>query len=100
VILPVMQWRRYLVKNLKCLCLSNMCTPLFSIDDNSLGEGIYGELTIRLMQKMTNVMIEYTNLSKDSQFIDGGCRFGKPNLHMAQYPGVDVSYGIKMEHLY
>jgi hypothetical protein len=70
-----------------------------SIGGNSHGGAIYGELTIGSMQKMTNLMIEYADLSTDSRFIDVGCGLGKPNLHVAQYPGVDFSYGIEMEHI-
>lgn len=70
-----------------------------SIGGNGHGGAIYGELTVGSMQKMTNLMIEYTNLSKDSRFIDVGCGLGKPNLHVAQYPGVEFSYGIEMEQV-
>ena len=70
-----------------------------SIGGNGHGGAIYGELTVGSMQKMTNLMIEYTNLSKDSRFIDVGCGLGKPNMHVAQYPGVEFSYGIEMEHV-
>ena len=70
-----------------------------SIGGNGHGGAIYGELTIGSMQKMTNLMIEHTGLSKASRFIDVGCGLGKPNLHVAQYPGVDFSYGIEMEHV-
>lgn len=70
-----------------------------SIGGNSHGGAIYGELTVGSMQKMTNLMIEYADLSTDSRFIDVGCGLGKPNLHVAQYPGVDFSYGIEMEHI-
>ena len=70
-----------------------------SIGGNGHGGAIYGELTVGSMQKMTNLMIEYTGLSKDSRFIDVGCGLGKPNLHVAQYPGVEFSYGIEMEHV-
>ena len=70
-----------------------------SIGGNGSGGAIYGELTTGSMQKMTNLMIEHTGLSKDSRFIDVGCGLGKPNLHVAQYPGVDFSYGIEMEHV-
>lgn len=68
-----------------------------NIGGNGHGGAIYGELTTGSMQKMTNLMIEHTGLSKDSRFIDVGCGLGKPNLHVAQYPGVDFSYGIEME---
>jgi len=70
-----------------------------SIGGNGSGGAIYGELTTGSMQKMTNFMIEHTGLSKDSRFIDVGCGLAKPNLHVAQYPGVDFSYGIEMEHV-
>jgi len=70
-----------------------------SIGGNGHGGAIYGELTVGSMQKMTNLMMEYTNLSNDSRFIDVGCGLGKPNLHVAQYPGVEFSYGIEMEQV-
>lgn len=70
-----------------------------SIGGNGHGGAIYGELTVGSMQKMTNLMMEYTNLSKESRFIDVGCGLGKPNLHVAQYPGVEFSYGIEMEQV-
>ena len=70
-----------------------------SIGGNGHGGAIYGELTVGSMQKMTNLMIEYTDLSKDSRFIDVGCGLGKPNMHVAQNPGVEFSYGIEMEHV-
>ena len=70
-----------------------------SLGGNGHGGAIYGELTTGSMQKMTNLMIEHTGLSKSSRFIDVGCGLGKPNLHVAQYPGVEFSYGIEMEHV-
>jgi hypothetical protein len=70
-----------------------------SIGGNGHGGAIYGELTVGSMQKMTNLMMEHTGLSKASRFIDVGCGLGKPNLHVAQYPGVEFSYGIEMEHV-
>ena len=70
-----------------------------SIGGNGHGGAIYGELTVGSMQKMTNLMIEHTGLSTGSRFIDVGCGLGKPNLHVAQYPGVEFSYGIEMEHV-
>lgn len=70
-----------------------------SLGGNGHGGAIYGELTTGSMQKMTNLMIEHTGLSKSSRFIDVGCGLGKPNLHVAQFPGVDFSYGIEMEHV-
>ena len=70
-----------------------------SIGGNGHGGAIYGELTIGSMQKMTDLMIKHTGLSKESRFIDVGCGLGKPNLHVAQYPGVNFSYGIEMQHV-
>jgi hypothetical protein len=43
-------------------------------------------------------MMETTGLSKESRFIDVGSGIGKPNLHVAQYPGVAFSCGVEMEH--
>ena len=37
--------------------------------------------------------------TKDSRFIDVGCGLAKPSLHVAQYPGVEFSYGIEVEHV-
>ena len=70
-----------------------------SVGGNGHGGAIYGELTVGSMQKMVNLMMEHTNLDKESRFIDVGCGLGKPNLHVAQYPGVQFSYGIEMEHV-
>jgi hypothetical protein len=69
-----------------------------SIGGNSHGGAIYGELTVGSMQKMINLMMEHTDLGPSSRFIDVGCGLGKPNLHVAQMPGVEFSYGIEMEH--
>lgn len=69
-----------------------------SIGGNSHGGAIYGELTVGSMQKMVNLMIEHTGLGPNSRFIDVGCGLGKPNLHVAQMPRVEFSYGIEMEH--
>ena len=44
-------------------------------------------------------MIEHTGLSVHSRFIDVGCGLAKPSLHVAQYPGVEFSYGIEVEHV-
>lgn len=58
---------------------------------------IYGELTIGSMQKMVNLMIQYSHLSQESRFIDIGSGVGKPNFHVAQFPGVSFSCGIEVE---
>lgn len=70
-----------------------------SIGGNGSGGAIYGELTIGSMQKMVDLMKEYTNLNESSCFIDVGCGLGKPSLHVAQDPGVRFSYGVEMERV-
>jgi hypothetical protein len=68
-----------------------------SIGGNGSHGPIYGELTMGSMQKMVNLMKEYTGLDTSSRFIDVGSGIGKPNLHVAQDPGVEFSYGIEVE---
>ena len=58
---------------------------------------IYGELTQNSMQKMINLMVEQTMLSRSSRFLDVGSGLGKPNLHVAQHPGVEFSCGVECE---
>lgn len=69
------------------------------IGGNGHGGAIYGELTLGSMQKMVELMKKYTDFNKGSRFIDVGCGLGKPNLHVAQDPQVEFSYGIEMEHV-
>eukprot|EP00934_Nitzschia_sp_Nitz4_P001204 Nitzschia sp. Nitz4//scaffold77_size91520//79392//80540//NITZ4_004904-RA/size91520-processed-gene-0.57-mRNA-1//-1//CDS//3329558033//1204//frame0 len=68
-----------------------------SIGGNGYVGPIYGELTMGSMQKMTNLMVETTGLDQNSRFIDVGSGIGKPNLHVAQYPGVAFSCGVEVE---
>ena len=70
-----------------------------SLGGNGHGGAIYGELTIGSMQKMIELMKIHTEFGPDSRFIDVGSGLGKPNLHVAQDPGVEFSYGIEMEHV-
>jgi len=67
------------------------------IGGNGSGGAIYGELTVGSMQKMVNQMKKHTQFSSQSRFIDVGCGLGKPNIHVAQDPGVEFSFGIEME---
>jgi hypothetical protein len=69
-----------------------------SIGGNGYCGPIYGELTMGSMQKMINLMMEHTNLNSTSRFIDVGSGIGKPNIHVAQFPGVQFSCGVEMEH--
>lgn len=69
-----------------------------NIGGNGYSGPIYGELTKHSMQKMIDLMVKNTEFSSSSRFIDVGSGIGKPNLHVAQYPGVEFSCGIEMEH--
>ena len=69
-----------------------------SIGGNGYCGPIYGELTMGSMQKMINLMMEHTDLNASSRFIDVGSGIGKPNIHVAQFPGVQFSCGVEMEH--
>jgi hypothetical protein len=69
-----------------------------SIGGNGYCGPIYGELTMGSMQKMIDLMMKHTSLDKTSRFIDVGSGIGKPNIHVAQYPGVAFSCGVEMEH--
>jgi hypothetical protein len=68
-----------------------------SIGGNACHGPIYGELTMGSMQKMINLMKQHTKFDKESRFIDVGSGIGKPNLHVAQDPGVELSYGIEVD---
>ena len=60
------------------------------------GGAIYGEVTKSSMHKLVQLMVDSTNLGPNSRFLDVGSGIGKPNLHVAQYPGVKVSIGIEL----
>lgn len=68
-----------------------------TLGGNASSGPIYGELTMGSMQKMINLMKEHTGLCETSRFIDVGSGIGKPNLHVAQDPGVAFSYGLEVE---
>jgi hypothetical protein len=51
------------------------------------------------MHKIVNYLVDECNLSTDSRFIDVGSGLGKPNFHVAQYPGVRISIGIELEKI-
>merc|ERR1719174_2224554 len=42
---------------------------------------------------------KYVARKLNLSFIDEGCGLGKPNLHVAQDPGVQFSYGVEMERV-
>lgn len=68
-----------------------------SLGGNGYDGAIYGELTMHSMQKIVNVLIEKCEMTSNSRFIDVGSGLGKPNFHVAQYPGVRISVGIELE---
>ncbi|CBJ31200.1 conserved unknown protein [Ectocarpus siliculosus] len=68
-----------------------------NIGGNGSDGAIYGELTVGGMQKVVNVLKEHTGFDEMSSFIDVGAGLGKPNFHVAQDPGVEISYGLELE---
>ena len=70
-----------------------------SLGGNGYDGAIYGELTMHSMHKIVNYLVDECNLSTDSRFIDVGSGLGKPNFHVAQYPGVRISIGIELEKI-
>lgn len=60
---------------------------------------IYGELTLRALQRVYNIMVEKCNLTKASRMIDVGAGLGKPNFHAAQDPAVRLSLGMELEDI-
>lgn len=60
------------------------------------GGAIFGELTMGSFDKLVQKLIVQTNLGPTSCFLDVGSGLGKPNFHVAQYPGVRLSMGIEL----
>jgi len=50
-------------------------------------------------QKIVNVLCQHTGFDASSSFLDIGSGLGKPNLHVALNPGVQLSFGIEVEEL-
>ena len=59
-----------------------------TLGGNGSTGAIYGELTMHSMHKIVNILMEKCELTADSRFIDVGSGLGKPNFHVAQYPGI------------
>ena len=49
------------------------------------------------MQKIVTLMIEQTGFGKHKGFNDVSSGIGKPNIHVAQYPGVAFSCGVEVD---
>ncbi len=92
-----------LAKKKKCDAVKKVYRIVKKITGEVGGSGsggpIYGELTIGNMQKVIDFLITNADFSESSRFIDIGCGLGKPNLHVAQDPGVEVSFGIEVEKI-
>ena len=64
-----------------------------------MGGAIYGEMTAFSLQKIIDLMKAHTNFTAASRFIDIGSRLGKPNIHVAQDPGVQqFSFSIEIKN--
>ena len=61
------------------------------------GGAIYGEIGAASFQKVVDLLKERCGLDEDSYFLDVGSGLGKPNLHVAQDPGVAVSVGVEFD---
>jgi len=68
-----------------------------TLGGNGSGGSIYGEITKGSMQHIIDFLITHADLNKSSKFIDIGSGQGKPNIHVAQNPGVQLSIGIESE---
>jgi hypothetical protein len=77
--------------------LSKVRESTGALGGNGSTGAIYGELTMRSMQKIINYMIENCELNDQSRFIDIGSGLGKPNFHAAQDPCCRLSLGIELE---
>ena len=64
---------------------------------NGSGGPIYGELTAGSMQRIVNYLVAHGSFGPSSRFVDIGAGLGKPNLHVAQNPGVHLSIGVEVE---
>ncbi|MGH7954568.1 MAG: hypothetical protein ACREBR_01735 [bacterium] len=72
-----------------------------AVGGNEAGGPIYGEMTLGSFQKIVHLLKTHTSFDSSSWFIDIGSGLGKPNLHVAQEPGVHVSVGIEViQHRY
>lgn len=60
---------------------------------------VYGEITMGTFQKVVNAMVKHTGFEAGSSFVDIGAGLGKPSLHVALNPGVQLSCGIEVEEL-
>lgn len=70
-----------------------------SLGGNGTTGAIYGEITLRSMQRVVNILINKCGMDHSSRFIDVGAGLGKPNFHVAQDPAVRLSIGVELEDI-
>lgn len=70
-----------------------------TLGGNGSTGAIYGELTLRALQRVYNIMVEKCNLTQSSRMIDVGAGLGKPSFHAAQDPAVRLSLGMELEDI-
>ena len=70
-----------------------------ALGGNGSTGAIYGECTMRGLQRPYNILMEKCGLGPNSRLIDVGAGLGKPNFHAAQDPGVRLSIGVELEEI-
>ncbi len=70
-----------------------------SIGGNGAGGPIYGESTVGSFQWIIAALIVFADFGPQSRFIDIGCGLGKPNTHVAQFPGVAFNVGVEVQRI-
>jgi len=63
------------------------------------GGEIYGEMTIGSFQRIIDFLVRHCEFGARSVFLDIGSGLGKPNAHVALYPGVKYSLGLELMDL-
>jgi len=63
------------------------------------GGEIYGEMTMGSFQRIVEFLMKHCEFGEQSVFLDVGSGLGKPNCHVAVYPGVKHSLGLELMDL-
>lgn len=93
-------WQDYQTNTTNCYQGHRQRVELQS--DVKLLYGIIGKVTgsivtASFMQKMIKLLKAHTAFNANSHFIDHWSRLGNLNLHVAQDPGVQFSFGIEIK---
>jgi hypothetical protein len=70
-----------------------------ALGGNGYTGAIYGELSVRALQRVINILKDKCGLDSTKRMIDVGAGLGKPNLHAAQDPAVRLSLGVELEDI-